>query len=309
MESRQMLRSLKTVASVGVRVVTDRRYREFYQQRRITELPAREAAASRLAGRLPRSPPSAAAFREPLEKLTRDGYVYLAGLVTRSQIDDMLAYFADLPCRDPYRPHLGTFKAPEEVPAQTHVSHYSNEQIVEAPHILSIANDPRLLSIVEGHLGAKPTLAAMRVWWSTPTKTGEPEHAEKFHRDVDDLRFIKLFVFLTDVDDASGPHIFASGSHRKNVLTKIRRYSDDEVESAVGPESVVRFTGPAGTCFLENTYGLHRGLPPVSRPRLVFQPLYALRPIIFGPKNPLRARTPEEAAALDPYINRVFLRS
>ena len=36
------------------------------------------------------------------------------------------------------------------------------------------------------------------------TAEGTPRHAENFHRDVDDLKFIKLFVYLTDVGDENG---------------------------------------------------------------------------------------------------------
>ena len=85
------------------------------------------------------------------------------------------------------------------MPPETHVSHYSNEAILDAPYLLAIANHPKVLAIVEAALGAKPTIGGPRLWWSTPSASGEPEHAELFHRDVDDLAFLKLCVFLTAV--------------------------------------------------------------------------------------------------------------
>lgn len=304
-----MLKRLKSAASVSLSMMTDRRYREFYSQRRITEIEARDAAANRVAQVLPRSGTALSPERRgEADALSRDGFAFLPGLVSREQVDDVLAYCTDLPAHDPYRPQLGTFRAPDEVPPVTHVSHYANDAILNAPHLLSIANDPRVLDVVEAFLGAKPTIGALRLWWSTPTASGEPEHAENFHRDIDDLRFIKLFVYLTDVDDESGPHIYARGSHRENVLTTVGRFTDEQVAEAVGSDKIMRLKGPAGTAFVESTYGLHRGLPPISKPRLVFQPLYTLRPVIFGPSRPVRSQTPAEAG-LDPYVNRVFLRS
>ena len=289
-------------------MLTDRRYREFYGHRRLHDVNAREAAADRVAQTLPRSTaPVPATVQLEADTLSRDGFVFLPDLVSKAQVDDVLAYCTDLPAHDPYRPELGTFIAPGNVPPVTHVSHYTNQAILQAPHLLAFANDPRVLAIVEDSLGAKPTIAALRLWWSTPTPSGESEHAENFHRDIDDLRFLKLFVYLTDVDDQSGPHIYARGSHRKNTLTQLGRFTDEEVEAAVGADTILRLKGPAGTSFLESTYGLHRGLPPTHRPRLVFQPLYTLRPVIFGPKRPVRSARPAEAA-LDPYVNRVFLR-
>ncbi len=300
---------LAATASNIYHSLTDRRFREFNRQRRILDGEERGQAADRLAARLPRG---AAAVGPQIDgeraALERDGFVFLEPLLSRTEIKEVLAYISDKACRDPYRPHLGTFKAPAEVPPETHVSHYSNETILDAPHLLRVANDPKVLAIVEGVLGAKPTIGAMRLWWSTPSASGEPEHAEKFHRDVDDLRFLKLFVYLTDVDDEAGPHIYAAGSHRRNELNRITRYEDQEVEAVMGRDAIRRFKGPAGTSFIENTYGLHRGLPPTSRPRLVFQPLYTLRPVIYGPKAPLRTLNSSDPQGLDPYINRVFLR-
>jgi hypothetical protein len=287
--------------------MTDRRFRQFNRQRRIFGLAAREREADRIAAGLGQRPSAAPTFAEETAALTRDGYVFIEPLITPAQIDDVLDYLSKHTCTDPYRPQLGAFKAPDEVPPDTHVSHYDNEVIIAAPHLLAIANDPKVLAIVEAVLGAKPTIGALRLWWSTPTRSGEPEHAENFHRDVDDLRFLKLFVYLTDVDEDAGPHIFAAGSHNQDLLTEIRRYTDDEVEAAVGSDKIKRLCGEAGTSFIENTYGLHRGLPPRARPRLVFQPLYTLRPVIYGPKRPVRPKTAGDPSGLDPYVNRVFL--
>ena len=35
-----------------------------------------------------------------------------------------------------------------------------------------------------------------------------------YHRDVDDFRFIKLFVYLTDTSSTTGAHSFIKGSHQ-----------------------------------------------------------------------------------------------
>ena len=169
------------------------------------------------------------------------------------------------------------------------------------------SRDRRLLAVAAGMLGAKPTISYMTAWWSLPAGDGTAQHAEKFHRDVDDWRFVKLFCYLTDVDDASGPHAFVRGSHRVNRLTQIRRFSDEEVDRAFDARNIVRFTGAAGTCFLENTNGVHRGIPPLDKPRLIFQVLYSLRPVIYGPKAPV-AKLGEAGipGGLDRYVNRVY---
>ena len=302
-----MFSQLKRRASDVYHAVTDERHRAFNAQRKIVDLAQRTEAARRAAARLPRAAdPSPECDEQALARLDADGWLPLPGLIQPEWVGEIKAYLAGRLARDPYRPELGRFRAPDEVPPQTHVSHFDNADIVRAPHLMAIANDPRVLGLVEAWMGVKPTLAALRVWWSTPTATGEPEHAELFHRDVDDLQFIKLFVYLTDVGEDTGPHIFVEGSQRIDKLTRIARYTDEQVAEAFGEDAIRRFTGPAGTAFLENTYGMHRGLPPRAGPRLIFQPLYAQRPLIFGPKRPVISAS-ELPLKVDPYVNRVFV--
>ena len=302
-----MFSQLKRRASDVYHAVTDERHRAFNAQRKIVDLAQRTEAARRAAERLPRAAaPLPESDEQALARLDADGWLPLPGLIQPEWVGEIKAYLAGRLARDPYRPELGRFRAPDEVPPQTHVSHFDNADIVRAPHLMAIANDPRVLGLVEAWMGVKPTLAALRVWWSTPTATGEPEHAELFHRDVDDLQFIKLFVYLTDVGEDTGPHIFVEGSQRIDKLTRIARYTDEQVAEAFGEDAIRRFTGPAGTAFLENTYGMHRGLPPRAGPRLIFQPLYAQRPLIFGPKRPVISAS-ELSLKVDPYVNRVFV--
>ena len=137
--------------------------------------------------------------------------------------------------------------------------------------------------------------------------TAKAQQAENFHRDVDDVRFLKFFAYLTDVDETSGPHVYIVGSHRENRLTRICRYTDAEIAEAFGTENQHRFTGPAGTAFLENTFGLHRGVPVQTAPRLMMQAVYSLGVAPYGPRRPV-ARIGHDGvpADLDPYINRIY---
>ena len=300
---------LKDKLARGLKVLTDKRYMQFYAQRRIRSVPSRERMADRLAGRLP-------AFRTdgvretsaPAAILKDRGYLFLDDLISTDRLQAMRAFFSANACADPYRPGLGKFVAPGDAPPQTHVAFFSNETVIRAPHVLEIANDPRILSIVSGFLGAKPTISYMTAWWSMPTKDGKAEEAEQFHRDVDDIRFVKLFCYLTDVDEGSGPHMFVPGSQNIDRLTEIRRYQDKEIVNAFGENSLSVFTGKAGTTFLENTFGFHRGVPPSQKPRLLFQVLYSLRVSIYGPDRPVgRIGVNGIPAGIDSFINRVYL--
>jgi hypothetical protein len=300
---------LKDKLARGLKVLTDKRYRQFYAQRQILSVPSRERKANLLASRLPVFEAKGTGETSADAAILKErGYLFVDNLISPEQLQDMRAFFSVNQCADPYRPALGTFVAPGKAPPETHVAFFPNETVIRAPHVFAIANDPKVLSIVSGFLGAKPTISYLAAWWSMPHKDGKAEQAEQFHRDVDDIRFVKLFCYLTDVDDVSGPHMFVPGSQNIDKLTRIRRYEDDEIKDAFGEDSLSKFTGKAGTAFLENTYGFHRGVPPSQKPRLLFQVLYSLRNSIYGPDKPLgRIGVDGVPSGLDPFINRVYL--
>jgi hypothetical protein len=295
-------------AVLRLKMATDRRYRQFFLQRMVKDRATRERWADAVAARLPaysgdRSPSDS----DHARALKQQGYAVLPSLIRADWLSDMVAYFSEQECADPYRPEIGTFRANDNVPGGTHVAFFPIDAVIAAPHVFAIGNDPHVLAIVADALGAKPTISYMTAWWSLPAGDGTAQHAERFHRDVDDWRFVKLFCYLTDVDEAAGPHVFVRGSHRINQFTDIRRFTDEEVGSAFATDDIVAFTGPAGTWFLENTSGIHRGIPAIGKPRLIFQVLYSLRPVIYGPKAPVarlgQAGVPGD---LDRYVNRVY---
>ena len=145
----------------------------------------------------------------------------------------------------------------------------------------------------------------MATWWSYATGMGA-QQAENFHRDVDDWRFVKLFVYLTDVTLGSGPHKYVLHSAPQNKLTEIRRLEDEEVAQSFGQENIRTMTATAGEGFLEDTYGIHKGQPVQSGHRLLFQVVYTLTPLPYAPKKPVAALPP--GATYDPWINRVYLK-
>jgi hypothetical protein len=298
--------SLMNSIVMRAKVLTDKRHREFFLQRRITDLDRREQASTRVAKALPAMTGALSSQAQGLtDNLETNGYAMLDGAFPPHWTNELRSYFEVRECYDPYRTSTETFIAPRDAPKGAHVAFFRPPVIVKAPHIFDIVNQPHILQAVGKILGAKPTIGYIATWWSLPTGDGPPKQAENFHRDADDLRFIKLFFYLTDVDEESGPHVYVPGSHRQNKLTTIRRYTDEEVTQAFGNEK--RFVGPAGTAFLENTFGFHRGFPPKSKPRLVLGVTYTLRPIPYGPANPVcQIGKDGVPAGLDPYINRVY---
>jgi hypothetical protein len=265
-------------------------------QRRILRPELRRKIATALAARQP----APAGCQEDIVDLDLYGQHLLPGYLSQDRIEEFRAGLASLTVTDRYRPDLGSFDA-DRPPAVTHVADYDLGALLKLPITLRIANDPKILGIVGQYLGCKPTISNILAWWSYPGHA-EPEEAESFHRDVDEWRFLKLFVYLTDVDPGSGPHCYVRGSARSNRLTRLQRYSDDEVGRAFDRASVEQMTGRAGDAFLEDTFGLHKGQLCAAGPRLIFQVQYSIGPVRIYDYD-TKVALP---AGMDAHINRLY---
>jgi hypothetical protein len=279
----------------------------FFAQRRVRKPRARQRL-SRLVSRFLPAQRSARALTPEATALARQGFAMIEDAITPKMIEEARSYLAKQPVYPPYilNAPLVSIDGPQLPDSHTLV--IPEDRVVACPHLLDIANHPMVLAAVEGVFGCRPTVGYISAWWSVPTADGKPRHAELFHRDFDDVNFIKLFIYLTDVKPENGPHEYIRGSHDITKLHEIKRYSDEEVLEAFGPERLKSFAGPAGTIFLENTYGLHRGMAVQAGRRLILQVVYSMLPMAYGPAKPYRSELFAPAhTPVDPYVNRVYV--
>lgn len=237
--------------------------------------------------------------RSQAQRIREDGFVLLGKPFDEAKLRRIRDALAERECIDGWRPELGTFRL-HDAPADSNNVHIVEPEAI--PEVVEIANDPNVLAIISDYLGCRPTIDDVVAWWSLPGRPA-PIEEQFFHRDNDSIRFLKLFIYLSDVDEDSGPHVFVRGSHRTNHLLQLgRRYSDEEVEKAGIADQVVRFTGPFGTALLEDTYGLHKGALPKDKLRLMLQVRYTMIPSIFAQKGAKKA----DVRGFDRYTNRLI---
>lgn len=148
-----------------------------------------------------------------------------------------------------------------------------------------LKNDPLLQWIAAKYIGSIPQFVGTNLWWTFPVAAREEDrfkHAHLFHRDVDCFRFFKFFFYLTDVSPGDGAHVAVVGSHDQPPILqrfdqyKIRRYSDEEINTTYPGESIKEICGDAGTGFAENTLCIHKGMTPTQDPRLLLQFQFAM---------------------------------
>lgn len=280
----------------------------FFAQRLARRAPARRRLARFVARFLPAPMCPAETLTPEAAALHSEGFAMVRGVVTPAMVEQMRAYLSQQLVYPAYflNPPLVSIDAPQLPDSHTLI--IPEKAVVSCPHLLDVANHPTILATMEGIFGCRPTIGYISAWWSVPTRDGKPRHAENFHRDLDDVNFIKLFLYLTDVGPENGPHEFIRGSHDMLPISDGKRHTDAEVLSAFGADRLTTFAGPAGTMFLENTFGLHRGLPVRSGRRLILQIVYSMLPMAYGPAAPYEAdRFAPARVAVDPYVNRVYV--
>jgi len=142
----------------------------------------------------------------------------------------------------------------------------------------------RMLDVANTYLGLLSKLEYVDLWYSVPQPAeADRVSSQRWHRDFNDRKLVKVFLYLVDVDEETGPFQYAAGSAPGG------RYGDawpwrplgenyppeDELERRIPGEAVRTFTGPKGTLLFCNTAGFHRGGFATSRPRVLATATYS----------------------------------
>jgi hypothetical protein len=156
---------------------------------------------------------------------------------------------------------------------------YDPSNLCKSEDVMNLVFERSFCNIAQEYFGSLPVMDPHSMWWSKPcdNKELQKQAAQLFHYDMDRIKFLKFFFYMTDVTAENGPHCFVRGSH-KNLNSSLRRdgrFEDSEVENAYGKEAIVNFCAPKGTIIAVDTRGLHKGLPLKSGNRLILQLMYA----------------------------------
>jgi hypothetical protein len=141
---------------------------------------------------------------------------------------------------------------------------------------LRLAASRRLLDIANSYLRLWTKLTHADQWYSPPRGSeAERVGSMRWHRDYNDQHLVKVFVYLGDVDEGTGPFEYVLGSAREGPYADEWPWqplselypSQDEFQRRI-PESAVRtLTGPEGSMIFCNTSGFHRGGYVTEKPR------------------------------------------
>lgn len=155
---------------------------------------------------------------------------------------------------------------------------FDAQLVIENADVQQLMADASLLALAQCYLGCRPVLDVMTMWWNT-AYSEQPDRiaAQFYHFDMDRIKWLKVFIYLTDVGSQSGPHCFIAGSHRTGGIPPhllrqgYTRLTDQEVGGFYLPDDFVEFTATRGTIIFEDTRGLHKGQHVQREDRLMLQ--------------------------------------
>ena len=149
---------------------------------------------------------------------------------------------------------------------------------------LRVCASRRMLDVANAYLDLWSKLEYVDVWYSRP----QPEEAnrvssQRWHRDFNDRRLVKTFLYLVDVDEGTGPFQYVPGSAPGGVKGELWPWRplgenyppESELEQQIAEDGARVFTGPKGTLLFCNTAGFHRGGFATTKPRVLATATYS----------------------------------
>jgi hypothetical protein len=168
---------------------------------------------------------------------------------------------------------------------------FPEAELINHPDVQALMADPTIIAAAQAYLGTEPVVDVVAMWWNTAfSDRPDSEAAQYFHFDLDRIKWVKFFIYLTDVTSDNGPHYFIAKSHRTGgipaaLLAKgYARLTDEEVSAHYPAQDFIEFAAPCGTLLAEDTRGLHKGQNVHAGHRLVLQIQFSNS--IFGPPYP-----------------------
>jgi hypothetical protein len=127
----------------------------------------------------------------------------------------------------------------------------------------------KLLQVVVSYLGYIPQLYEIYIEKTVPVGNASPTFSQNWHRDPEEKKALKIFLYLNDVNIESGPftYILSSQPTAKSKLAKLfpqklphGSYPDSEsIKKSVPNSSYYVATAEKATLIFCDTAGIHKG--------------------------------------------------
>lgn len=224
---------------------------------------------------------------ETLNSLHANGYAIFPLQIKKEFLDQLLDAISKLRfTKDSARGSEGELIDLSN-PPDCNVSHAAEKDLHKAKIIRTICENNLLKNLAEEYMQASVIPIDKNLWYTFPSKSPSSEAAQLFHYDIDSLRWIKVFIYLSNVAEENGPHEYVRGTHKvgsRNLELLTRRYSritDKEIKTHYKGRNQKIF-GDKGTIIFADTRCYHKGNNPTIGHRLMLEFTFAPSTIGFN---------------------------
>jgi len=215
-------------------------------------------------------------------QLRREGYALFEKALPDDLCDRLLAFALRQPAKVRASDAGPTPSAEEIIYDRANprgiIYDFHPQVLVNQPDFQRLMSDASIIALAERYLGGKAVLDTVNLWWTAKQNTTPDSNAAQlWHFDMDRVRWVKFFMYLTDVTPESGPHCFVAGSHRTGGIPRrllkrgYARLPDADVQREYHADAIKHFVAPRGSIIAEDTRGLHKGLPVLHGDRLMLE--------------------------------------
>lgn len=180
-------------------------------------------------------------------------------------------------------------------------SNFTGASIKDSSPLMDLILDDFFIDISRSYFNQLQPFLTSLVYFYSPalgkntarTNLEVKNSGQSFHFDYSHFKFLKFFIYLTDVDESSGAHTFISGSHGSNIKypTHKKHFSISHthpngcIEGQIKPEyikdnydcaDIKTHSYPKGSLIIEDTSGLHKGRQVISKDREMISLLYSI---------------------------------
>lgn len=160
---------------------------------------------------------------------------------------------------------------------------------------------PQILDVVNTYLGLWAKLNYADLWYTIPAGQNHTAVAsQNWHRDPEDDRMVKVFMYFTDVDQDAGPLEYltgtTSGGPYYNLWRKFGEHYPPEQDlwRLIPQSNRITCTGSAGTIIFCDTVGIHRGGFAKNRARILGNWAFVTPASIWPRRFQVNRTTPSE---------------
>jgi len=144
--------------------------------------------------------------------------------------------------------------------------------------LLRLHLNSMILDVANSYLGLWSKLIYFDMWYTVPLDTETRFLSQRWHRDPEDRRKIRTFLYFSTVSSSSGAMEYMKGSHVGGPYEHVFPWKDPlttpyppdgEVERLIPESQHVFLEGPPGTLIFCDTAGFHRGGISRAVPRIL----------------------------------------